>query len=370
MGLVDHVAFVGAERSNDASVRADVSKWQFLPKTLRRWPVKTDAEFVDNLRMFAFLDNVVQLQKKTTTLPANVCVWTFSITEQDGGRIFGVAAKAVRCVSRSEFHDDVTETELMEPVVLVATSRHEIGAPLSDLLCALLRLCRKQRFSEESLDMTARFLLEETPSLPRGHFAVFVPLVQRVQQWNHAKSVADRLEALQVAENGTDFAARSELRRIFSAKRQRIVASQNTDEPVLVEFSRLPETVCSAKVGASNVDHRHLFLRLSATSLSVAFDALLTEQKLCFVSSHAAVLTPAIETLRCMIWPLEYAHVCVPLVPQPMLQHVVYAPMPFLCGVLRRHLSDLDFDLLCESFARALRKLCESFAFEMSGFAL
>ncbi len=67
----------------------------------------------------------------------------------------------------------------------------------------------------------------------------------------------------------------------------------------------------------------------------------LTRSKVMVVSSKVERLTPVLEGLRCLLFPLQWPHVYISNL-FLALADFINAPMPFLIGVLRHVFTDLD----------------------------
>eukprot|EP00039_Didymoeca_costata_P005950 m.86082 g.86082 ORF g.86082 m.86082 type:complete len:1268 (+) comp13043_c0_seq3:704-4507(+) len=90
-----------------------------------------------------------------------------------------------------------------------------------------------------------------------------------------------------------------------------------------------------------DISPRLLFLMIKPEDILLIITALLTEQRIVFVSRDWALLTPVIEGLLALIYPFTWRHVYIPLVPALMLT-VVAAPVPFLFGINAEHASQIE----------------------------
>jgi hypothetical protein len=61
---------------------------------------------------------------------------------------------------------------------------------------------------------------------------------------------------------------------------------------------------------------------------------LLNEESLLVTSSDLRRLTPVLEALVAMLYPLQWQHIYIPLLPGSLLE-ILQAPMPFLIGLSR-----------------------------------
>ena len=69
--------------------------------------------------------------------------------------------------------------------------------------------------------------------------------------------------------------------------------------------------------------------------------ALLLEQRIIFVASRLAQVSACVHAALALLYPLQWQHICIPVLPRAMLSYAC-APMPFVLGVLSRHLEALD----------------------------
>ena len=70
------------------------------------------------------------------------------------------------------------------------------------------------------------------------------------------------------------------------------------------------------------------------------FASLLMERRVILCSSHLSVLTQTVHALVAMLYPFNWQHVYIPLLPAEMLD-VVCAPMPYVLGVLSAFVPDV-----------------------------
>ena len=68
---------------------------------------------------------------------------------------------------------------------------------------------------------------------------------------------------------------------------------------------------------------------------------MLCEKRILLYSSKIEILTPCIESLCNLIFPFYWQHIYVPVLPSKFTDFI-YAPMPFICGVLPSYLPDLS----------------------------
>lgn len=75
-----------------------------------------------------------------------------------------------------------------------------------------------------------------------------------------------------------------------------------------------------------------LFLCLDPENIILAFTALLCEYRVVLCSQYSAILTPIAETLKSLLFPMEWASSYIPLLPMS-LSEMLLAPTPYLVGV-------------------------------------
>lgn len=79
-----------------------------------------------------------------------------------------------------------------------------------------------------------------------------------------------------------------------------------------------------------------LFECLDLNNVMVVWYALLTEQKVVLLSSQYSILTVCAEILQSLMFPLQWSHLYVPLLPR-FLSPMLDAPIPYLVGVIREN---------------------------------
>jgi len=87
---------------------------------------------------------------------------------------------------------------------------------------------------------------------------------------------------------------------------------------------------------------------LDPENLIQVFNAALCERQILFVSSQYSLLTYAAETIISLMYPFNWTHVYIPLLPLPLIG-VVQAFMPFIVGVHSSFLENPEFQLLDET---------------------
>eukprot|EP00040_Diaphanoeca_grandis_P017546 m.91657 g.91657 ORF g.91657 m.91657 type:complete len:1346 (-) comp26490_c0_seq2:90-4127(-) len=89
-----------------------------------------------------------------------------------------------------------------------------------------------------------------------------------------------------------------------------------------------------------DVPLRFIFQLLDPLQVLQIVVALLTEQRVIFVSNQYAKLTPTIEGILALIYPFKWQHVYIPVIPSH-LRAFVEAPWPFLVGIHARYIEEI-----------------------------
>ena len=88
----------------------------------------------------------------------------------------------------------------------------------------------------------------------------------------------------------------------------------------------------------------NLFKCLNVDSILEIFSAILLERKILFISQHKALLTQVINCFVSFIFPFQWKHSLIPILPSSMID-ILDAPFPFIIGVDACHDSSyLDFE--------------------------
>ncbi|CAL1547490.1 unnamed protein product, partial [Lymnaea stagnalis] len=82
-----------------------------------------------------------------------------------------------------------------------------------------------------------------------------------------------------------------------------------------------------------NVNYESPLYYLGTDKLVKVFAAMLMERNIMLCSSNLSVLTQTVHALAALLYPFQWQHVYIPLLPSEMLD-VVCAPMPYVLGVL------------------------------------
>lgn len=85
---------------------------------------------------------------------------------------------------------------------------------------------------------------------------------------------------------------------------------------------------------------RMVFQLLSAENVLTLLTCLLLEQRFIFFSSNHALLTPVIEGILALLYPFQWEHIYIPVLPSS-LRSFVEAPWPYLCGLHSRYLKEI-----------------------------
>ncbi len=74
-----------------------------------------------------------------------------------------------------------------------------------------------------------------------------------------------------------------------------------------------------------------LFGSLEPSNVVLLFNALVCELSVLVVSGDAAKITPALESLRALLYPLKWPYAYVPVLPVAIVE-LLQSPTPVLCG--------------------------------------
>lgn len=80
-----------------------------------------------------------------------------------------------------------------------------------------------------------------------------------------------------------------------------------------------------------------LFECLDLSNIIFVWYALTLERKILLLSSHCSLLTICAEILCSLLFPMEWNHLYIPILPR-FLSPMLDAPIPYLCGIARQHL--------------------------------
>jgi len=72
---------------------------------------------------------------------------------------------------------------------------------------------------------------------------------------------------------------------------------------------------------------------LDAFTIAIVYVSMLLERRFIFISSKVGVLGDCVQAFSALLYPFEWQHVFIPILPPSMLD-IVCAPMPFILGVL------------------------------------
>jgi len=99
----------------------------------------------------------------------------------------------------------------------------------------------------------------------------------------------------------------------------------------------------------------HLFQCLDVENVLTVWTALALERQVLVTSSQLSLLTTCCEILLSLLFPMRWSHAYIPVLPH-FLVPILSAPMPFLCGIEKRHLADTMDDLAEECIVVDLDK--------------
>ena len=99
----------------------------------------------------------------------------------------------------------------------------------------------------------------------------------------------------------------------------------------------------------------HLFQCLDVENVLKVWTALALERQVLVTSTQLSLLTTVCEILLSLLFPLKWSHAYIPVLPH-FLVPILSAPMPFLCGIDKRHLSEAMGDLADECIVVDLDK--------------
>ena len=88
----------------------------------------------------------------------------------------------------------------------------------------------------------------------------------------------------------------------------------------------------------------HLFQCLDVENVLKVWTALALERQVLVTSTQLSLLTTCCEILLSLLFPMKWSHAYIPVLPH-FLVPILSAPMPFLCGIEKRHLADTMEDL-------------------------
>ncbi|KAL7537211.1 hypothetical protein ACHAXR_007661 [Thalassiosira sp. AJA248-18] len=99
----------------------------------------------------------------------------------------------------------------------------------------------------------------------------------------------------------------------------------------------------------------HLFQCLDVENVLKVWTALALERQVLVTSTQLSLLTTCCEILLSLLFPMKWSHAYIPVLPH-FLVPILSAPMPFLCGIDKRHLADTMEDLADECIVVDLDK--------------
>jgi hypothetical protein len=90
----------------------------------------------------------------------------------------------------------------------------------------------------------------------------------------------------------------------------------------------------------TNFPFHYLFVFLDVENIVRIFEHLILEQQVLLLSTQYSLLTVAAEGLLSLLFPFEWQHIYIPLLPQPLLDFL-NAPVPFLVGTITSYIKDM-----------------------------
>jgi len=99
----------------------------------------------------------------------------------------------------------------------------------------------------------------------------------------------------------------------------------------------------------------HLFQCLDVENVLKVWTALALERQVLVTSTQLSLLTTCCEILLSLLFPMKWSHAYIPVLPH-FLVPILSAPMPFLCGIDKRHLASTMEDLAEECIVVDLDK--------------
>ncbi|KAK5087663.1 hypothetical protein LTR70_002980 [Exophiala xenobiotica] len=88
--------------------------------------------------------------------------------------------------------------------------------------------------------------------------------------------------------------------------------------------------------GSRTTDLYPLFRCLTIPNIIVLFEYLLAESRIILVSTYTSLLKCASNALLSLLWPFEWSGVHIPVLPTRLME-VLEAPIPYICGVVRKN---------------------------------
>lgn len=83
-----------------------------------------------------------------------------------------------------------------------------------------------------------------------------------------------------------------------------------------------------------------LFLKMGVGNILSVFASLLSEKRCLFIAKDLATLSQCVQAAAALIHPLKWQHIFIPILPRAMMSYVC-APMPFIIGMSKNHISEL-----------------------------
>ena len=334
--LVDYFIVVGANlqeqllQSKQPDKEAEISKSSLLPtfepQVLDRVPKQNksweDMEFPHQVPIFCFPNGYKA--RKESQEPS---IFTFVLTAETGHRLYGSVATIYEPIYLDEiraiFHDNMrplpswltslveknTELEKKQPQNIFKTDRK--SKPTFYLPKALVVISHHPYYSVQTKFLHQLIQLQKSKKSP-------LPLERYI-----ANFMSDIPLPIKIREGGP----RQVVYWNSLLKSGNLEPDSNRNGRVTISRPAPNE------LPLVNFSYRPLFRCLSVSNILVLWSVLLQEGKVVLVSQHLALLTPVVEALLSLLYPLTWQGICIPLLPSHMLEVLVDAPLPFLVGV-------------------------------------
>ena len=110
------------------------------------------------------------------------------------------------------------------------------------------------------------------------------------------------------------------------------------DEAAVISFSRPP---MNDPISERNISIRTLFEYLDMSNIEKLLVSVLLERPILLVSSQLSLLTVVCETVTSLIFPFQWQHVYIPMLPKQLLDFL-NAPTPFIAGIHSSYASNIN----------------------------
>lgn len=391
---------------DDASVSASVSASAFQPEITARYPLEDHEEnplLADSVTAFCFPSGAIPLVRRRPGVSAPMPkVHYFVTTSEKGQSMYGT------CLTVWEAHEAVVTVRVQSQVQGPAqdqvegreqASPREGAEAASEAEAAARAAARAKRAMEAPVYNKHDFLLTppkakakpksnleppEPPSIPITHKQkqiVYLPKCLVILSM-HPYLVAFREYLTQLhrlSKTPPPTAASSAPHEIIldSHSHASKTALALPIERYITNFcSELPApppgsfqvqtTILDSVISIWSPPHNmpiawvslpfaHLFQCLDIPNILTVWSALALERQVLVTSTQLSLLTTCCEILLSLLFPMKWTHAYIPVLPH-FLVPILSAPMPFLCGIDKRHLADTLEDLSAECIVVDLDK--------------